>query len=60
MSYLSNIFIFLTISTLMLSISMIFRNAENGKLSNEKRKNSLLILVFSITTGLFIIMLANF
>jgi len=60
MSYLSNIFIFLTISTLMLSISMIFRNAENGKLSYKKRNSSLFLLVFSITTGLFIIMLANF
>ncbi len=60
MSYLSNIFIFLTISTLMLSISMLFRNAENGKLSSEKRKSSLILLVFSITVGLFMIMLANF
>ena len=60
MSYLSNIFIFLTISSLMLSISMLFRNAENGKLTSEKRKNSVVLLVFSITVGLFIIMLANF
>ncbi len=60
MSYLSNIFIFLTISSLMLSISMLFRNAENGKLSTEKRMNSLILLVFSITVGLFMIMLANF
>ena len=60
MNYLSNIFIFLTISSLMLSISMLFRNAENGKLTSEKRKNSVVLLVFSITVGLFIIMLANF
>ena len=44
----------------MLSISILFRNAENGKLSSEKRKGSLILLVFSITVGLFMIMLANF
>ena len=44
----------------MLSISMLFRNAENGKLSSEKRMSSLILLVFSITVGLFMIMLANF
>jgi len=57
---LSNIFIFITISTLMISISMIFRNAEKGKLNKINQKKSIIALMFSITAGLFIMMLAKF
>ncbi len=57
---LSDIFIFITISTLMLSISMIFRNAENNNFNKINQKKSIIVLMFSITTGLFIIMLAKF
>ncbi|MBK65898.1 MAG: hypothetical protein CL769_02990 [Chloroflexi bacterium] len=60
MPTLSNIIIFLTISTLMISISMIFRNAGKRNLSKFNQSNSLFLLMFSIITGLFIIMLAKF
>ncbi len=57
---LSDIFIFITISTLMISISMIFRNAENGNYKKINQKKTIFILMFSIIAGLFIIMLAKF
>ena len=57
---LSDIFIFITISTMMISISMIFRNAENSNFNKIIQKKSIIILMFSITAGLFIIMLAKF
>ena len=57
---LSDIFIFITISTLMISISMIFRNVEKGNLNKINQKKSIIALMFSITAGLFIMMLAKF
>tara|TARA_B100001029_G_C15056821_1_gene455043 strand:+ start:2812 stop:2952 length:141 start_codon:yes stop_codon:yes gene_type:complete len=46
---------------MMISISRIFRKAENGKNNNEKSiALSLRDIIFVLTLGLIIIMLSNF
>ncbi|MBM01904.1 MAG: hypothetical protein CL762_04215 [Chloroflexi bacterium] len=58
---ITKILIFITISLMMISISRIFRKAENEKNNNEKSiALSLRDIIFVLTLGLIIIMLSNF
>ncbi len=61
MSLITKILIFITISLMMISISRIFRKAEDGKINDEKSITlSLRNIIFVVTLGLIIIMLSNF
>ncbi|MEC7880370.1 MAG: hypothetical protein VX590_00030 [Chloroflexota bacterium] len=61
MSLITKILIFITISSMMISISRIFRKAEDGKINNEKSINSSIVsITFVLILGLIIIMLSNF
>jgi len=61
MSLITKILIFITISSMMISISRIFRKAEDGKINNEKSINSsILSISFVLILGLIIIMISNF
>ena len=61
MSLITKILIFITISLMMISISRIFRKAEDGKINDEKSITlSLKNIIFVVTLGLIIIMLSNF
>ncbi|MAV14937.1 MAG: hypothetical protein CL705_03660 [Chloroflexi bacterium] len=61
MSLITKVLIFITISSMMISISRIFRKAEDGKINNEKSiSSSILNIFFVLILGLFIIMLSNF
>jgi len=61
MSLITKILIFITISLMMISISRIFRKAEDGKINDEKSITlSLRNIIFVVTLGLVIIMLSNF
>ncbi|MBE31470.1 MAG: hypothetical protein CMP17_00685 [Rickettsiales bacterium] len=61
MSLITKVLIFITISSMMISISRIFRKAEDGKINNEKSiSSSILYIFFVLILGLFIIMLSNF
>ncbi|MEC7920799.1 MAG: hypothetical protein VYA06_01430 [Chloroflexota bacterium] len=58
---ITKILIFITISLMMISISRIFRKAEDGKINDEKSITlSLRNIIFVVTLGLIIIMLSNF
>lgn len=60
MSVFNKIIIFITISIMMIAISSIFRNAEDGKLKNRNNLNYSVKLILSILiTGLVIIMISN-
>ena len=60
MSVFNKIVIFITISIMMIAISSIFRNAEDGKLKNRNNLNYSVKLILSILiTGLVIIMMSN-
>ena len=60
MSVFNKIVIFITISIMMIAISSIFRNAEDGKLKNRNNLNYSVKLILSILiTGLVIIMISN-
>ncbi|MAS51246.1 MAG: hypothetical protein CL906_00100 [Dehalococcoidia bacterium] len=61
MSLITKVLIFITISSMMISISRIFRKAEDGKINNENSiSSSILYIFFVLILGLFIIMLSNF
>ena len=61
MSLITKVLIFITISSMMISISRIFRKAEDGKINNENSISlSILYIFFVLILGLFIIMLSNF
>lgn len=60
MSVFNKIVIFTTISIMMIAISSIFRNAEDGKLKNRNNLNYSVKLILTILiTGLVIIMISN-
>ena len=60
MSVFNKIVIFTTISIMMITISSIFRNAEDGKLKNRNNLNYSVKLILTILiTGLAIIMISN-
>ena len=60
MSVFNKIVIFITISIMMIAISSIFRNAEDGKLKNRNNLNYSVKLILTILiTGLVIIMISN-
>ena len=60
MSVFNKIVIFTTISIMMITISSIFRNAEDGKLKNRNNLNYSVKLILTILiTGLVIIMISN-
>ena len=60
MSVFNKIVIFTTISIMMIAISSIFRNVEDGKLKNRNNLNYSVKLILTILiTGLVIIMISN-
>jgi hypothetical protein len=60
MSVFNKIVIFTTISIMMITISSIFRNAEDGKLKNRNNLNySVKMILTILITGLAIIMISN-
>jgi hypothetical protein len=60
MSVVNKLIIFFTISIMMIAISSIFRNVQDGKLQNRNNLNYSVKLILSILiTGLVIIMISN-